>query len=383
VECPPSGSLKSLTNYFFAAVDTALKKAGAQSQYEAEYKRATLDISMAGMVRVATLHAIGVVVIDEIQHVKLAKTGGSDILNFMVSLRNSIGIPVVLIGTLAALTVLQRTFRDARRGDGLGCVMFERMGEAEGKPGEYGPEFGSFVTRMWQWQWTKEPTEISPALIQALYHQTQGVLDLVVKLFMLVQLHLIGIAAARPRQPELITVPLINSVATESFRIVRPFITALQNNDHQALLEFEDLVDLKQWFSDYVKGIGTGSKGTSVDVNLGANEPARTLTSGGSLSPDTLDIFLAGLNVPEERRQGMLASVAHLIAKGDLFAVLEAIRAQMSSDAARKPPPKRAPRKRQQPIEGDIRDAISDTDDVDKMEAELLNANIMGFGEHG
>lgn len=64
---------------------------------------------------------IGILVIDEIQHLSEAKGGGSDkMLNFFVTLVNTIGIPVVMIGTTKAMSILQSEFRQARRGSGQG-----------------------------------------------------------------------------------------------------------------------------------------------------------------------------------------------------------------------------------------------------------------------
>ncbi len=76
---------------------------------------------MPRMAQLAMNHSLGLLVIDEIQHLSLAKSGGSEkMLNFFVNLVNTIGVPVVLIGTMKALSVLQSEFRQARRGSGQG-----------------------------------------------------------------------------------------------------------------------------------------------------------------------------------------------------------------------------------------------------------------------
>ena len=51
------------------------------------------------MSQIANVHAIGVLIIDEIQHLSMSKSGGVEkMLNFFVTLVNVIGLPVVMIG---------------------------------------------------------------------------------------------------------------------------------------------------------------------------------------------------------------------------------------------------------------------------------------------
>lgn len=55
---------------------------------------------MALMSQIANVHAIGVLVIDEIQHLSMSRSGGVEkMLNFFVTLVNVIGLPVVMVGT--------------------------------------------------------------------------------------------------------------------------------------------------------------------------------------------------------------------------------------------------------------------------------------------
>ena len=66
--------------------------------------RGSVDMMMPQMAQIANRHALGVLIIDEIQHLTLAKGVGPEaILNFLVTLINVIGIPVVMIGTMGAI----------------------------------------------------------------------------------------------------------------------------------------------------------------------------------------------------------------------------------------------------------------------------------------
>jgi hypothetical protein len=116
LDCPHDGSIKGLCMGFFEAVD----RAAGTNYFEMYARRATtVNIMMQRMGQIARLHCVGVLVIDEIQHLILAKGGGSTImLNFLVTLVNTIGVPVVLIGTTLAMSVFQSEFRQARRSSG-------------------------------------------------------------------------------------------------------------------------------------------------------------------------------------------------------------------------------------------------------------------------
>lgn len=149
---------------------------------------------------------------------------------------NTIGVPVILIGTLSAIPLLQENFRQARRASGLGSLIWDRM--PKGKAWDY------FINQLWKYQWTRVPTEISPEIRDVLYDESQGILDIVVKLFMLAQLRVVSIGEVR-RGPEMLTAELLRKVAREDFRVVRPMLEALRTNDANALLKYDDLLPLQ------------------------------------------------------------------------------------------------------------------------------------------
>jgi len=116
LDCPYDGSIKGLCLNFFSEMDRILG-----SEYSKFFlaSRNTVDTMLIKMSTLATTHGLGILVIDEIQHLSQAKSGGSEkMLNFFVTLVNTIGVPVVLIGTTKATPILQSEFRQARRGSG-------------------------------------------------------------------------------------------------------------------------------------------------------------------------------------------------------------------------------------------------------------------------
>lgn len=233
LDCPHQGSPKQLCINFFSAVDRLIG-----TNYFNWYgsRRASVDEMMVHMAHVANLHALGVLVIDEIQHLNKTKIGPDALLNFLVTLVNTIGVPVILIGTLSAIPLLQENFRQARRASGLGSLIWDRM--PKGKAWDY------FIGQLWRYQWTRVPTEISSEIRDVLYDESQGILDIVVKLFMLAQLRVVSIGEVR-NSPEVLTVELLRKVAREDFQVVRPMLDALRANDTKALLKYDDLLPLQ------------------------------------------------------------------------------------------------------------------------------------------
>ncbi|MDR7928311.1 ATP-binding protein [Acidithiobacillus thiooxidans] len=243
LDSPYKGSPKQLCISFFQEMDNLLG-----THYRARYgaSRSSLDEMMVQMAQIANLHALGVLIVDEIQHIKEAPGTGADaLLNFLVTLVNTIGIPVIVIGTLGALPLLQGDFRQARRASGLGSLVWERM--------EVGATWNHFVDRMWSYQWTREVSPLTDEIRQALYEESQGIVDVLVNLFMMAQLRALELGVLRDR-PERIDAGLLRQVAHEHLRLIHPMIDALKRNDREAIAKYDDIRPLhdhaRQVFGD-------------------------------------------------------------------------------------------------------------------------------------
>lgn len=225
LDCPFDGSIKGLCLNFFQAVDDLLG-----TNYSKNYggTRHTVDQLLPYIARVASLHCIGVLVIDEIQHLSEAKSGGScKMLNFFVQLVNTIGIPVVLVGTYKAMSVLSGEFRQIRRGSGQGDLVWDRMEEDD--------VWELFVESLWRYQYVQKLCPLKPELCHALYDVTQGITDFAVKVYMLAQIR--AIATER----ESVTESIIRSVAKDSLRLAQPILSALKRGDIKFLQSVEDV----------------------------------------------------------------------------------------------------------------------------------------------
>ena len=145
LNCPHDGSLKSLCMDFFLKIDNLLG-----TNYLEKYGRPRNSISsmITRMGQISRLYCIGALSIDEIQHLLTSNNNGSEkMMNFFVTLVNEIGIPVMMIGTMKARAVLQRDFRQARRGSGQGDMVWQQM--------EQDDDWEVLIESMWEYQWMK------------------------------------------------------------------------------------------------------------------------------------------------------------------------------------------------------------------------------------
>ncbi|PFR25358.1 AAA family ATPase [Bacillus cereus] len=227
LECPHDGSsLKGLCINFFQKVDEAL---GTEYSRKFGSRNSSESILMAQMAQITRLHAIGMLVVDEIQHLTNARYVRSErMINFLVTLVNEIGIPVILIGTPRALSILQSKFREARRAMGdQGEVLWDRFTKDE--------SWDVLVEGLCEYNWTEKELLYSDELSEALYNESQGILDIVIKLFMMVQMYAIR------NDVKQITPSLIGKVAEKELKLVKPMLDALRSGSLLDISQYEDL----------------------------------------------------------------------------------------------------------------------------------------------
>ena len=254
LECPHDGSVKGLCTEFFGAVD----RAAGTDYFELYAKRATtINLMVQRMEQIARLHCVGVLVIDEIQHLRLAKGGGSErMLNFLVTLVNKIGIPVVLIGTTPAMEILQSEFRQARRSSGiLGDLLWDRM--------KNDASWDIFVSSMWKNQWTRQAVPISDEFKAALYHESQGIVDIAVKLYAMAQMRAIGM------QTDIIAPDDFRIVASEKLGLIKPALDALRSGDKKRIAAIGDIapISVDDYFTAYLSMLPPITEGISKKSN--------------------------------------------------------------------------------------------------------------------
>ena len=175
MDCPEDGSLKGLCAGFFEQIDNLLG-----TDYFSQYgeKKATLNKMRIAMARIARNYHLGVIVIDEIQSLAVAKDESIPVktLNFLVTLVNTIGVPVILVGTPRALTFLQKEFQQAKRASGQGDALWEHM--------QNDHVWRMFVTAIWKYQYTRQKVELTDKMADALFEEAVGIPFLAVHIYM-------------------------------------------------------------------------------------------------------------------------------------------------------------------------------------------------------
>ena len=252
IDCPHDSSLKNLCLNFFRAVDLAL----GDTNFEHRFTRSRLNVNamLQQMKIIANNYSIGLLIIDEIQHLNTKKSGGAEIiLNFFVTLVNVASIPIVMIGTPKANEILQEDLRSARRSAGLGSLIWEPMRNEAPIPDPGDPdqmiisEWYAFTNKLWQYQWVQQPTELTDELRNTWYYYTQGIPDLVVKLFCLVQIHAITIGL------EKITSELFKKVYEEQLQPVHDILDALRSGNPARIARYSDLTIPQVQIKEYVE----------------------------------------------------------------------------------------------------------------------------------
>ncbi|HJR08575.1 MAG TPA: ATP-binding protein [Pyrinomonadaceae bacterium] len=180
------------------------------------------------MTSIAARHHLGVLGIDEIQHLNAAKSGGADeMLNFFVKLINKIGLPVILIGTYEAASLLGGTFRQARRGSGQGDLVWNWM--------EFDEEWRLFIETLWGLQYVKEECSLTPALSRTLHEVSYGVIDLAIRIYLAAQIRAIETGQ------EMINEGLLRSAYRDDFKLLSRIVEVLRSGDSAAIAKIGDV----------------------------------------------------------------------------------------------------------------------------------------------
>lgn len=249
IECPEVGGRKQFCIAFFQALGDRVGQ-----NYRAQYakERRGPDEMVLDVQSLCQVHAVGVIVIDELQHALRNVEGPQPLMDFLVRLTNIVGVPILPVGTMAASKIVDETLRSARRAVGLGQPNWERLRE--------GADWDRLVRELWKFQWTDQPTPFSTEIGKELYHQTQGIIDLLVKLYMLCQFRAISIGEGR-KSPEMLTVSLVQSVAAEEMKLVQPLVHAMRTNRADLIEKYSDL----RPFHRYVDSVMAGATNMTME----------------------------------------------------------------------------------------------------------------------
>jgi hypothetical protein len=235
VRCAADASEKGMCEAIIQELDAVLGTNYYRSH--AANGRATKNMMIRAIARLAGVYHLGLLIIDEIQelhHVRREKT--SELLGFFVNLIDELRIPIVLVGGASAQPVLTREIRLARR-----------LGDQEDAPWrrmENGPQWRMFVEELWGYQYLDQLTPLTDKLADTLHEESFGIPDYAVKLFRFAQRRAINVArdedGAPDRRRERLTPGIIKSVARDSLNLSRARLLRLRTTPPRELLDIEE-----------------------------------------------------------------------------------------------------------------------------------------------
>jgi hypothetical protein len=239
LEAPSNSSLKALCLQFFMKVDDIL---GTNNYRKYVSRNLSVDSMLPLISQVSHNIGLGLLVVDETQNIK--GRGADQIMNFFVNLINS-GINLALIGTPGAYDLFGRELRMTRRLTGNAEIIYNNM--------NYGEEFKLLMESMWNYQWTKSYVPFNENFQRLFYEESQGISDLVIKLFTYSQ------QEAIETEKEELTINLVKKVAKEKFRLLKPMLDAIRSGNPYKIAKYEDIrrLDVDQHVDKVDKPIKT------------------------------------------------------------------------------------------------------------------------------
>lgn len=253
LNCSSFKSLKSVCTYFFVAMDDALRSyynsigMPYTNSYHNDYDKPyfTAEKLMPHMANVAAQHHLGVLIIDEINHLTDGNKEFIAIVNFFKNLTNAIGLPVVLSGTQDALDKLLQNLQMIRRIVG-GLTEWDFYEKDTAK-------WNKFIAELWSFQVTESIEVLSLDIVNMFYESTAGVMDFCVQLHVKAQ-----------------TKALLYKKKVDA-----KFLEKIWKSDFKRAQEVVDAIKKKNYskFKDIVQGMPT------LTEKLLNNDPFKRITS--------------------------------------------------------------------------------------------------------
>lgn len=221
LEAPHNSSLRALSLSFIMKID---ELTGAENMKRYAIKNLSVDAMLPIMGQLANNINLGLLVIDELQHLN---KNTSQVMNYFVALMNTFGVPILLIGTPACYEMLTGELRIARRVTGSGEIIWNNMKNDK--------EFRLFINGIWKNQYVRNKVKLDEEMINLVYNATQGISDLVVKLFVRSQ------KVAIERNIETITKELVQKVWDKEFKLLSPMINSIKTKNKAKMFQYEDI----------------------------------------------------------------------------------------------------------------------------------------------
>lgn len=244
-EAPATKTKKGFILNFLAAVDEALETPPGKGYYD-EWKgdKSNIAVLIQEAKNIAYCHSIGIVFIDEIQRcVNEGDKVDRATLSFIDNFFNSIGIPMVVAGTYAVMPLFRTSMSTARRLSSGRVFEFDGVKQSIMHPDDSkadipNPYFDVFVNSFYKPELLKNDFEFDRDIKEALFHYSQGIQKLLVRLIKFCYEEAINSGI------EEITPQVVQDVYFDQFKLLHPALDALRKGKYGG---YEDLIKLDAW----------------------------------------------------------------------------------------------------------------------------------------
>ncbi|MRR56790.1 MAG: transposase [Deltaproteobacteria bacterium] len=289
IETPHDGaSVKGLLHSILRQIDRLIPHANYYDTYAAK-GRPSVETLINNVARVLHIHYVGLLICDEIQNLEHAPKNKQALMTLLVSASNELGVPILFVGTNKARRILSLDFRQARRSVGNGSTYWDKLAFNDSEESEW----GLFLSNLWKYQWTKVYQPLTPHLSSLVYHYSQGIIDLTIKLFASCQWR------AMLDGTETITAQLIASVANNELALVQPMISALRGQDLRTLESYDDIAP--PCLDDLLRDVQVKMRGNRI---IGAS-----IQPGDALFVPSLTTALTALGASTDQANSIAESI--------------------------------------------------------------------------
>ncbi|UYM14928.1 ATP-binding protein [Endozoicomonas euniceicola] len=229
--CPSDASRRALCNNFFSAIDDLL---GTNFYEENNNKNIPIETLEKNIKKLCLTYHIGLIVIDELQNLSIAKAGGAQIaMQFFESIVNELHVSLAFVGTYDCFYLYTDKFRTARRMSTEGIIDLEQ-------PQEDDETWNQLLEKLWKFQWVQNPGELTSDIRHTAYELTQGITVCTVMLLKHAN------AYAIENGEETITAETLTTVYNEEFKLLMPALDALRSNNPEKVANYDDLMPIAQ-----------------------------------------------------------------------------------------------------------------------------------------
>lgn len=233
-EIPHNGSVKSMC----ASLISELGRVTGNDYAASISGHMTLERLRIRLESLFNTHLVGLIILDEVQNLLVSRSSKEELFNFIVEFSNTIHVPIIFVGTPKILEIRNQGMRVSRRLGSMGCLQWDRMRLGDS-------DWNEFIGELWKYNVLPSVTyEIPKEIEQTLYELSQGIPDLLIKLFILAQERTLACAKTIGAQGKPIHLysKTIRSVYEDYFANVKPMIEVLKSGDRERIVQIEDLM---------------------------------------------------------------------------------------------------------------------------------------------